>query len=133
MAVELRTAIMRTSRILRSEGRSADITPSQLSILSALKRSPATLSELSERERVQPPSITRTVARLVERGLVERSEHPTDGRQVLASLSLAGRALLDEARSRRTEWLTVRLAELEADEREVLARAAQILQRMSGS
>jgi DNA-binding MarR family transcriptional regulator len=75
--------------------------------------------------------MTRTVTALVERGLVERIEDPQDRRQVLVSLTPAGRQVLSDARNRRNEWLARRLAELEPAERRLLAEATAILQRMS--
>ena len=55
-------------------------------------------------------------------GLVTRTDHPTDGRQVLLAASDAGTALLREDRRRREAWLAQRLRELDADDREVLRR-----------
>jgi DNA-binding MarR family transcriptional regulator len=75
--------------------------------------------------------MTRIVGRLEERGLVQRTPHPTDGRQVILAPSSAGRALLAEYRRARDEWLAQRLAALTAEERETLRRAADILHRIA--
>lgn len=131
IAGELRVAIMRTARLLRTEGSGDSVTPSQYSVLAALRSSPATLRELAESERVRPPSMTRTVDMLCGMGLATRTADPSDGRQVVVSLAPAGRALLNETRNRRTEWLSRRLADLEPGERDVIAHAAEILKRMS--
>jgi len=87
--------------------------------------------ELAEAERVQPPTMTKVLARLEERGLVQRAPHPTDGRQVLLSATEAGRGVLLEQRRMKAEWLTGRLARLSAADREVLAQAAEILDRLA--
>ena len=84
-----------------------------------------TPGELAERERVQPPSMTKVIAGLVERGLVERSDHPQDRRQVVVSITAAGRAEVKETRRRRDAWLARRLAELGPAERQVLAEASR--------
>ena len=42
---------------------------------------------------VSQPLISRTVEKMVQRGLIVRSAHPTDRRQVLLTASDAGRAL----------------------------------------
>ena len=132
LAAELRVAVMRMSRRLRNERSSDDISPGQYSVLAVLDRHRAmTPRELADHERVQPPSMTRTLALLADLGLVERSGHPTDGRQVLLSLTDQGRAAVKETRRRRDQWLARRLAELEPAERETLARAAQILLRVT--
>jgi len=87
--------------------------------------------ELSDAERVQPPTMTKVLAKLEERGLIQRAPHPTDGRQVLLSATEAGRGVLLEQRRVKAEWLTRRLAGLSPEDREVLARAAEILDRVA--
>jgi DNA-binding MarR family transcriptional regulator len=75
--------------------------------------------------------MTRTVNCLEQEGLVERTAHPTDGRQVVVRLSDEGRALVLAERRRRDLWLAKRLAELTPDERTLLRQAAPILDRLS--
>ena len=59
----------------------------------AQSRPPASIErELARAERVQPPSMTRTVNCLQEDGYVERRPHETDGRQVVVSITESGRA-----------------------------------------
>jgi len=131
VAVELRQSIMRTSRRLRQERSVDDVTPGQYSVLAGLDvAGPQTPRELANREKVQPPSMTRTVAALEELGLVVRTGHPTDGRQVLVGLTEAGATAVRETRKRRDAWLAKRLTECTPEERETLHRAAEILMRM---
>ncbi len=102
---QLARSVARLNRRLRQE-RQTDLTPTQLSVLgSLLKIGPATPSAIAAHERVQPPSITRTLTCLVDDGLVLREPHPDDGRQVLVSLSDKGEAVLAEERDRRDVWL----------------------------
>jgi DNA-binding MarR family transcriptional regulator len=75
--------------------------------------------------------MTKVLAKLEERALIQRTPHPTDGRQVLLSATDAGRAVLLEQRRVKAEWLTRRLAGLPAEDRETLARAAEILDRIA--
>ena len=79
---------------------------------------------------VQPPTRTRTIGALVAAGVVAKEPHPQDGRQVLVRTTDDGKALLQATRRRRDEWLTRRLAGLDAHERAVLAEAATILRRV---
>lgn len=134
LAVELRHAILRTSRRIRQERSVDDVTPGQYSVLAGLdNHGPLTPREIAAHEKVQPPSMTRTIAALEELGLVSRTDHPTDGRQVLVALTPEGTTVVRETRKRRDAWLAQRLAELAPDERDTLARAAEILQRVAGS
>ena len=132
LAEQLRVAITRLNRRLRQTRPVGELTQNQLSVLASLDLAGAmTPRELSESERVQPPTMTKVLAKLEERGLVQRAPHPTDGRQVLLSATESGRAVLLEQRRVKAEWLTRRLAGLPAPEREVLAQAAEILDRIA--
>lgn len=82
---------------------------------------------LAVRERVRPPSMTRVVAALADLGLVARTAHPADGRQVLVSVSDAGVSLVESERRASQEWLRRRLASLNQDERATLLRAADLM------
>src|SRR5687768_2279773 len=83
LAIDLRTAVMRTSRRLRVEATGEVITPGQYTVLAVLNSDgPRTLRALAESEHVQAPSMTRIVNALADQGFVTRSAHPDDGRQV---------------------------------------------------
>ena len=90
-----------------------------------------TPGELADYEKVQPPSMTRVIAVLEERGLVRRSAHPTDRRQVVLTVTDEGRALVDRVRRRKEAWLTQRMQELSPEEVEILRAAAPILEKLS--
>ena len=130
LASDLRLACMRISRRVRFESMQA-VAPHQFSVMARLDKSALTPRELAEIERVSPPSMTRTVAGLVERGLVIRTDDPLDGRQVFISLTPQGLLLLRETRRRRDAWMATRLKGITADEREVLIRANAILTRVA--
>jgi DNA-binding MarR family transcriptional regulator len=55
------------------------------------------LGKMGERLQVHPTSVTSIVRRLEAAGLVERRQHPEDGRAVLAEITPAGRALVEVA------------------------------------
>ena len=63
-------------------------------------------------------------------GYVSRSADETDGRKVVISLTDEGRAVVDETARRRDAWVEEALAEIDPGEREILAKAAAIMQRM---
>ncbi|MDD7837227.1 MULTISPECIES: MarR family winged helix-turn-helix transcriptional regulator [Paenarthrobacter] len=131
LAIDLRTAVMRTSRRLRIEATGDVITPGQYTVLAHLNVAPQSLRELADREHVQAPSMTRIVNALTEQGFVSRQANPADGRQVQISITEQGREVLAEARSQRTAWLAQRVAGLSEEDRLVLSRAARIMQEMS--
>jgi DNA-binding MarR family transcriptional regulator len=134
LAALLPDSINRLNRRLRRARPVGDLTVTQLSALTSLELGGAlTPRELADAERVQPPTMTKIVSKLEERGLVQRSPHPTDGRQVILAPTETGRALLAEHRRARHAWLAKRLAELTADERETLRRAAEIIDRIGRS
>src|SRR5262247_1052095 len=95
LTVQLRDAITRLNRRLRQERPVGDLTVTQLSALTSLRLGGAlTPRELSDAERVQPPTMTKIVSKLEERGLVQRTPHPTDRRQVILAATAAGRAMV---------------------------------------
>jgi DNA-binding MarR family transcriptional regulator len=130
LASEIRLACMRISRRVRFES-THEVPPHQFSVLARLAEAPRTPGELAEIERVSAPSMTRTVGALVERGLVARTADPSDGRQVILSLTPEARRLLKEIRRRRDQWMTVRVKGLSAEDQEVLQKAAAILSRVA--
>ena len=134
LASTLRLAVLRLARRMRIERADTSLTLSQFAALATVERDgPLSPGELAAREKVQPPSMTRLVARLEELGLVLRSPHPTDRRQVLLTLSEAGAALILQERRRRDVWLAQRLRELSADEVQILGQAAAVLDKLSRS
>lgn len=132
LAALLGGAITRLNRRLRRARPVSELPPGQMSALASLELAGAlTPRELADAERVQPPTMTRIVARLEELDLVQRSPHPSDGRQVILAPSERGRELVRENRRARTAWLAKQLAELTPEERETLRRAAEILERVA--
>jgi DNA-binding MarR family transcriptional regulator len=135
LASELRLSVMRLRRRLSSERHPDNaLSMGAMSVLGCLHRGgDLTIGELAASERVQPPSMTRTVNFLEEGCYVVRRPHDTDGRQVVVVLAEKGRATLLADRARRDAWLAQRLRDLSSDERDTLRRAAPILERLANS
>lgn len=135
LASQLRLSVMRLRRRLANERHpDNELSLGAMAVLGWLYRHDVlSVGELATLERVQPPSMTRTVRCLVEGGHVERRAHETDGRQVLVALTPLGRETVQADRRRRDAWLARRLAELTPHERAVLREAAPILERLSSS
>ncbi len=134
LASALRLAVMRLARRMRAERADTSLTLTQISALATLERhGPLTPRELAAAERVTPPSLTRIAAGLESGGLVTRTDHPSDGRQVLLTVTDTAVALLVEDRRRRDAWLSLRLRELDPADRDVLRKASEVLDRLAAS
>jgi len=132
LAKTLREAITRLNRRVRQARPVGDLTFSQLSALTSLQLAGAlTPRELADIERVQPPTMTKIVGKLEDLGLVARTPHPTDRRQVILAATEQGRTVYAQFERARNEWLAIQLAELGPDDRDALARAAEILQQVA--
>jgi DNA-binding MarR family transcriptional regulator len=130
VATRLRLAVTRTARRLRQEANSG-LSPSLTAALATIElHGPLAPSELAQLERVRRPAATRTIARLEEEGLVERTTDPRDGRVSIVSASPAGTALMRRLRGRKNAYLARRLRGLTEDEVATLERAADILERL---
>jgi DNA-binding MarR family transcriptional regulator len=90
------------------------------------------MSELAREEDLNPTMLSRVVAGLADRGLVERAQHPDDGRAVLVRATEAGRALREETRRARTDVLAHELERLSPEEAAALADALPVLERLVG-
>lgn len=130
LAGDLALAVVRLTRHLRG-GRRTDsrVSLTQLSAMSTLSQEGAMTpgGALAAREKVQPPSMTRVIASLNDLGLVERTPHPTDGRQIIVDLSEPGRDLLRDEAQAREAWLTERLKQLDQNSLDTLRDAVVIL------
>ena len=130
----LRISVMRLARRMRLERVVGDISDGQLSALFVIfKHGPQTLGSLSEHDRVTPPSMNRTVNALAERGLVERSDSPDDGRKTLIDLTDAGRAVVTQTRDHRAAWFSHQLDVLTPEELSTLDAASSILRKLADS
>ncbi len=133
LAHALRGSVLRLARRLRQvRADSSDLQSNQLSVMAVLSNEGDLLmGELAARDRIQPPSMTRIVNGLEERGYVARRPDPSDGRQCLVTVTESGRQIILANRQRRDEWLTVRMAELDPAERVVLQQAVAILDKVN--
>jgi DNA-binding MarR family transcriptional regulator len=134
LSVDLRTAVLGLARRIRQERSDEAITISENAVLGVLAHHGAmTPRRLADHEQVSPPSMTRTLAALAEKGYVTKTNDPSDGRQVLVELSTAGAAIVKETRHRRSAWLSRRLAKLTPEQRAVLAEASRIMTTMKAA
>ena len=131
LAARLRLGVTRLARKLRREAEPG-ITPSMLAALSSVDSAGRlTMSDLCAVEQVQPPTMTRIVAALVEGGLIAREPDEGDRRVAWVRLTPEGRTLLQRSRRRKEAYLAKRLGELEPSEIALLEDAADLLERLT--
>lgn len=133
LASQLRLSVMRLRRRLANERHPGNaLSLGAMAVLGSLYRhGELTIGELATLERVQPPSMTRTIKCLEGDGHVARRPHDTDGRQVVVALTETGTRTVVADRRSRDAWLARRLSDLSPQERAVLREAAPILERLS--
>jgi DNA-binding MarR family transcriptional regulator len=137
LATTLRISVSRLARRLRVERTAPGqvepvLSDTQFAALATLEKHGAmSPGELAGHERVQPPSMTRVIAALEGWGLVTRTAHASDRRQVVLTVTPEGRELVARSRRRRDAWLARRLTELTPQERATLRAAAPILEKLS--
>ena len=131
IADALHSAAVHLLRRLRKEDERAGIGPARLSVLSVLVfGGPMRLSDLARIEQVKPPTMTKLVAALEGDGLVKRRADGADARAYRVQATRRGTTLLHEGRRRRVATLAAALRRVHQDERAVLMRAAEIIERV---
>ena len=131
LASRLRFVVGRLARQVRQETVRGEVTTSMLSALATIeRRGPLTLGALAAAERIQPPSMTKLVARLEETGLVVREVDAQDRRVARVQVTREGKRLLERTRSRGSAYLARRLATLSPEERAVVEAALPVLERL---
>ncbi|ALJ18919.1 MarR family winged helix-turn-helix transcriptional regulator [Microbacterium sp. No. 7] len=131
-ASDLRMAVFRLARRLRSQRAVDSMSDAHFAVLAALSvHGPHTLGALAERERVSAPSMNRTVNCLAEAGHVSRTPDDTDRRKVTIDLTDAGREVVAETVHRRDAWLREALDELTDEQRGILQQAAVIMRQVA--
>ena len=132
-APEIRRGVISLARRLRLERNEVGLTALELSVLGHLhRRGPLTPGDLATAERVQPQSLTRTLAALEVAGLVSRQPDPADGRRSLLALAELGLAALRAEMEQRDTWLAAAMArQLTPTEIELLRLAGSLLERLA--
>jgi DNA-binding MarR family transcriptional regulator len=128
LASDLSLAVVRLARHLRGRRATSTVSLTQLSALNTLsQQGPMTPGAMAAQERVQPPSMTRVIASLADLGMVKRDPHPTDGRQIIVTLSDLGQKVIADETHAREAWLRGQLAKLGDEEQATLRSAVEIM------
>ena len=132
IAARLHSSAIRLLRTLRREDDGSGLSAPRLSALSVIVfAGPMSLAGLAAAEQVKPPTMSRIVDALVQRGLVTRVAKPGDRRSVEIAATAKGVQLLEAGRERRVQALIARLKTLADSERRALARGVEILERVT--
>lgn len=131
LAGPLRLHVTRLSRLLRQQDQSG-FAPALATALATIGREgPITLSRLAVEEHVTPPTITKLVDKLDERGFVTRQIDPNDRRVCRVTITPSGVQQLESIRVRRTEWLSDRLSALPPEDLARLDEAVAVLEALT--
>jgi DNA-binding MarR family transcriptional regulator len=130
LASELRVVLGRLVRRLRAEYR---FSLTHAAVLGRLDRDgPMSTAGLAAAERVRPQSMGQILVELEHQGLIARRPDETDGRRILLDLTAEGHRALEEERRRREGWLAETIEHsFSAEEQELLARAVELLSKLS--
>ena len=133
MAAALLASLSVLFRRIRQVPAADELTLPERRALSRLARDgAATSAELARQEQITAQAMGATTGALQARGLVERRRDPDDGRRVVLSATDAGRQALTDKRNARTELVAHALTStFTAAEREALAAAAPLLERLA--
>jgi len=129
----IRSAVVRLSRRLRAERPADALAPTKISVLAQLWRNGEMCAgDLADLERIQPQSLTRTLAALAADGLIARRPDPLDRRQAVIGITEQGLAALSEDMQARELWLAKAMdIQLSPAERQLLADAAELMDRLA--
>jgi DNA-binding MarR family transcriptional regulator len=118
-------------RRVRAAAVSHELSLTESAVMGRLaKEGPATTADLARAEGMKPQSMGTTIAALEEMGVVERTPHPTDGRQVNIELTAKGLAVRKSTRDAKRTWLAQAIAQLDDKERDTLFEAGEIIRRL---
>lgn len=132
LAVALHSAAIHLLRRVRRRDAESGLSPARLSALSVLVfGGPMRISQLARAEGVRTPTMTPIVAALESDGLVTREVDGQDARASILRPTALGRRLMAEGRARRIADLSAELRALSKEERDVLKRAAGLMQQFS--
>ena len=132
VAERLHSAAIHLLRRLRREDVAMGLSAARASALSVLVFGgrAVTLGTLAQAEQVSAPTITRLIVGMERDGLVRREPDPDDRRIAWLHATAKGARLLHAGRRRRVAALEADLARLAPADRDTLAAATGILERV---
>jgi DNA-binding MarR family transcriptional regulator len=126
----LRMTLGRLGRVLRQQTDDSLSYPLISLLFSIVRAQPASAGELAAAEGVSPPSVTRSLNRLIELGYVSREPDPADRRAAVICLTPRGLRERDHILRSREVWLTQHLDRLTEEDLGQLVDALPALERL---
>ena len=127
---------LRVNRALRHSNQDAWMqiaitVPQMKSLFFITNHGSANFKTLASALKVTPSNLTGVIDRLVEQGLVSRTENPEDRRMLMLRATDKGEALVSDLRERRLTHLSQALSELSQEELTTIIRGLALLARVN--
>ncbi len=106
------------------------IVPAQFGVLFLLSNQTYNLSQLAEVHAVSLPTMSNTVSKLVEAGLVQRTRNPLDRRVTIIEITAQGRQILQAGRQQMERDFSLLLASLPREQLAKLQEGLAILRSL---
>lgn len=130
--MRLRKSINRLARQLHAHPSSEGLTPTQASVLGLIAGYGSfSLSEIAEIEDLNPTMLSRIVAHLESRDLIQRLPDPDDGRVVRVSITEQGAGVHEKIKDERTELIYKCTTHLTPRQTAALVRAIPSLEALT--
>jgi DNA-binding MarR family transcriptional regulator len=121
--------LLRLGRRLRAIDAGSGLTPAELSVLGAAVRcGPIHPSALAQCEAINPTTLSRLLARLVDEGALCREDDPADGRGALVCVTARGRRLHQQLRVAHARALCEHVARLSDSQQRAISAAIPALE-----
>jgi DNA-binding MarR family transcriptional regulator len=127
--LEVIPVVMREIRSEMRSRRSPDLTVPQFRTLSFVNRNVgSSLLQVANHLGLTPPSTSKLVDGLISRNMMKREDHPNDRRRVKLTVTHLGEQILEASRQDALTYLSAKLSTINADDRETIVKAMNVLQ-----
>jgi len=133
LAAGFREALRHSVYLVRRLDADGDLSAAQLSTLKMLLDDGVRVGEIARNLGVRVPSATEQIIKLERAGLARREPDPADSRAVRVILTAEGRAAVESANQRRNAVMAELLGELTEQDREALAAALPVIDKINAS
>ena len=133
LAQDFREALRHSVYLVRRLDADGELSAAQLSTLKMLLHDGVRVGEIARNLGVKVPSATEQIIKLEKSGLVRRDPDPHDSRAVRVVLTTEGRAAVDSANERRNAVMAEILVALSDSERQALAAALPVIEKINGT